>query len=376
MKTSKFILIFIASILVSCSGNKITLNNSYFATYDDPIYSTTFKVMIGFETYDTKYNDPLSAFTPSLLTRGIDSTFSIRLHLDNKKHEMPQSVEVFNTTDNKLVYTRELELDTGNIYKSSFSAYYSNGNCCVDFSGKFEITIAIDSSEIDDYMKDPKDDVGDYLVQGGLYHYELLNGCLKSYSDSGVLSKVVNISDDIVQEIEYWPNGKEKLVKTFDREQEELLDVFNYNENGDSGIPMECALIRNNGWMVFQSNMYDCYGQRYLIIIPTPKDWHVGAAVFVSSEDFIKSTYKINDFGKYQLSEDGSKIQFFSMANTNYYEDNWEMSVSWNNIPNDIEISGLYHNLTSNFAYTPSVTKNASVLLNTSTFMWNYVYFS
>lgn len=377
MKAGKFYFIFVSFILISCSGNKIVLNNSCFNVDYDPIYAATTDFIW---EYEVNCYTPPSKFTPSFLRAGRDSSFLIKLHLDKKKYEMPQSIEVFNTSDNKLVYKRELELYSGDIYKSSFSAYNKDGNCFLDCSISLEITIDAmkDASEIDDCIKEPRNGVNDYLERGSIYHYELLNGDLKLYSETGALSKVVKISYDTVQETEYWQNGKEKLVKKFDRKTKELLDVLNYNENGESGIPMECVLYSNDGWMAFQSNMYDYHGQIYLILKATREDYHVGAAVFVSSQDSFKSTYCVNAFGKYQFNEDGSIIQFSSMTNTdNYYpEDRWKMSVSWSNTPDKIEVSGLYHNLTFNFAYTPSITKFASISFGPfSTFVRNYIYF-
>lgn len=377
MKESKFIFIFVSFILISCSGNKIVLKNSCFDVDYDPIYTATADFIWDYEV--NCYATP-SDLMPSFLRRGRDSSFLIKLHLDKKKYERPQSVEVFNMTDNILVYKRELKLCTGDIYKSSFSAYNAEGNCCLDCSISFEITMDTDleASKIDDGIKEPRDGVTDYLMRGWIYHYEPLNGYLKLYSETGTISKFVKISDDIVQVTDYWQNGKEKLVKKFDRKTENLLEVFNYNETGDSGIPMECVLYSNDGWMAFQSNMYDCNGQTYLILKATREDYHVGAAIFVSSEDCFKSSYYVNAFGKYQFNEEGSTIQFTSMTNTDnyYHEDRWKMSVSWSDTPNDIDVSGLYHNVSFNFAYTPSVTEVARRSFDPySEFVNNYIYF-
>lgn len=376
MKESKFIFIFVSFILISCSGNKIVLKNSCFNVNHDPIYSATADFIWA---YELMYYAAPSKFMPSFLREGRDSSFLIKLHLDKKKYERPQSIDVFDTTDNKLVYKRELEEYTGGIYKSSFSAYNTDGNCYLDCSISFEITTDTDlkDSEIDYCLKEPRDGVTDYLMRGWIYHYEPLNGYLKLYSETGTLSKVVTISDDIVQETEYWQNGKEKLVKKFDRKTKELLDVFNYSETGDPGIPMECVLCGNDGWMAFQSNRYDSNGQIYLLLKATREDYHVGAAIFVSSADSFKSSYYVNAFGKYQFNEDGSTIQFSSMTNTDnfYHEDRWKMSVNWSNTPNDIEVSGLYHNLTFNFAYTPSVTDVARISFDLDRTFVDYIYF-
>ena len=51
------------------------------------------------------------------------------------------------------------------------------------------------------------------------------------------------------------------------------------------------------------------------------------------------------------------------------------MSVNWSNTPNDIEVSGLYHNLTFNFAYTPSVTDVARISFDLDRTFVDYIYF-
>lgn len=340
-----FVVAIATILLTGCAGKTLTTKNTDFSVEDDPLICTIHDLCYNFDVKER------SVF-------GLDfEDCQVSVKLEPKRH-MITNVKVNSNETKDVVYKRSTKKIDNELFNVKFCLYHSTQKYVIcDFTGVLYTNI-YENFDDEQFKKGVKDidwkevEYSDYLIND--YFEDVISGDLKFYTkNEGAkepsVIKHVKISDEQIITTDYWPNGQEKIVKEYSREDEEITAAYNYNEDGTQGNPMEIAFLMNDGLLGFTSNLRHKWTKKSLYLVLSPEeDWRHGKVLICFSGTECQYDYTVDQRGYYNI-DSSNHIRFYNMKDgRGNYEDECRLSLECRSKTN-IVIKGTYGNQSTSF---------------------------
>lgn len=341
-----FVTAFVSIVLVGCSGKTITTKNAEFGANEDPVCELVEDLCDDFDLeegdlFDNYFND-----------------CNVTVSLEKERY-MPTNVKAINNSTKSILYERSLSKIDEETYEATFKYYNSSDKFIIaEFSGILSTDVFEDFNEEEfaehiadiDWKEIEYDDILDEY-----YFDEISTGEIKFHSKDSESGKPYNhrsvrISDYQIIVTDFWPNGQPKIVKEYDREDEEITSAYNYNEDGSNGNPVELASLINDRWVGFTSNLHNTrsHANLFLILRTDEDDWHFGKVMICYSDSGCQSDYTYYQQGEYEIDDHG-RIRLYNMKNSRGgYANECRLSIDGESMT-DITITGSYDNCSARF---------------------------
>lgn len=356
-----------AVVLAGCSGKTIVFNDPEFLPISDPICSAVTTLCDRFDVdYMCFYGDH-------------DCKVSVTLE---PVQYLAMTMKAIDNKTKDVIYERTLTAIDENTFNVRFKLYDAK-DVVSEFTGVI-LEIPENPDEIRERFEESLKKNGwkglsynDCFM--GTYYSRILSGDLKFYAkeDGAKVPSVTNAiqtSEDQAQVIitDYWKNGQKRLVREFEREDEEdpfsgynTTAAYNYNEDGSSGHPLEVAALINDRWIGFTSNLVKSSSKEmlYLILRAEEGDWQHGKVLFCDSESACQSDYRFFQKGDYEI-DSSNHIRLYNMKNSRgAYANECRFSIEGDSITN-ITFKGTYEDIANSIFVSDLDMKNKSWFKN------------
>ena len=350
MKTKlklQILIVAIATIfLTGCSGKTITTKNTDFSAEEDPICRIVKDLC---SDYDVEERTVLGSDYD-------DCKVSVTLE---PERYLATNVKASSNETKGLIYERSITKIDDESFNAVFKLYNpAQNNVIADFTGVVYTDVFEDFNE-EQFKESIKEinwkEVGYYDCLRNYYFEKVISGDLKFYTknEGAKEPSVINhveISDYQVITTDYWTNGQKKLVKEYNREDEEITAAYNYNEDGSRGNPLEVASLINDRWIGFTSNLQNTRTQEnlYLVLRTEEGDWRHGKVMICNSGSGCQSDYTVYQKGDYDI-DSSNHIRFFNMKNSRGgYANECRLSIEGDSMTN-ITFRGTFDDISTRF---------------------------
>ena len=325
-----FLLSLMVSFAVGCSQKTITTKSMSFGPYTDPFFEDLMEYCEEVDVKDASFLTS-SWGEDCRVSVGIEPVVLSNLSEDSDECEIIQvaKVKVFDNNTKGVLYERSLSYKSGHVYETQMRVYNpAQGYVICEFIGDVVIPHDLDKVLAKDFnLKEM-----DCMQVLNMYRFYSINDSqLKFYKlDPGMedprVSQVVLTEDNQISVTEYWSNGQTRINKEYEWKTDEsgdsdywlqLVDASTFTEDGNSGNPMEVAVLFNDRWVGFSSSLYNKWSGKYLYLVlrSDEDDWRYGKAVFCFSGSECQEDFVFEQKGNYEI-DSSNHIRLYNMKDS------------------------------------------------------------